>query len=76
VGVQVPVDVPVPEPDDERASRRRPEADAVDPFSLLPSAFNVFRLRFVGSPKVVPCQGGNGRTSYFGHGLVDALAAA
>jgi subtilisin family serine protease len=25
---------------------------------------------------VVPCQGGNGRTSYFGHGLVDALAAA
>ena len=26
--------------------------------------------------QVVPCQGGNGRTSYFGHGLVDALAAA
>ena len=25
---------------------------------------------------VVPCQGSNGRTSYFGHGLVDALAAA
>ena len=24
----------------------------------------------------VPCQGGGGRTSYFGHGLVDALAAA
>jgi subtilisin family serine protease len=26
--------------------------------------------------QVVPCQGGDGRTSYFGHGLVDALAAA
>ncbi len=26
--------------------------------------------------QIVPCQGGNGRTSYFGHGLVDALAAA
>jgi lantibiotic leader peptide-processing serine protease len=26
--------------------------------------------------QAVPCQGGNGRTSYFGHGLVDALAAA
>lgn len=25
---------------------------------------------------VVPCQGQGGRTSYFGHGLVDALAAA
>jgi subtilisin family serine protease len=25
---------------------------------------------------VITCQGGNGRTSYFGHGLVDALAAA
>jgi subtilisin family serine protease len=24
----------------------------------------------------VPCQGQSGRTSYFGHGLVDALAAA
>jgi hypothetical protein len=24
----------------------------------------------------VPCQGNGGRTSYFGHGLVDALAAA
>ena len=24
----------------------------------------------------VPCQGQGGRTSYFGHGLVDALAAA
>jgi hypothetical protein len=26
--------------------------------------------------QVVPCQGGDGRISYFGHGLVDALAAA
>jgi hypothetical protein len=24
----------------------------------------------------VPCQGNNGRTSYFGHGFVDAYAAA
>ncbi len=31
-----------------------------------------------GEPTVddVPCQGNGGRTSYFGHGLVDALAAA
>lgn len=26
--------------------------------------------------EVIPCQGQGGRTSYFGHGLVDALAAA
>jgi lantibiotic leader peptide-processing serine protease len=29
-----------------------------------------------GFTTAVPCQGASGRTSYFGHGLVDALAAA
>ena len=39
-----------------------------------PGAGGPFVLDIEGN--VVPCQGGNGRTSYFGHGFVDALAAA